>query len=120
MSPENVSAASQDHPRLITPDTPRSAADGSVRGQEPASPRRAPALVGTCGRCGSRWTSRRIAHCSGCHRSFQGVSVFDRHRSAVGERGACLDPAGLPGIRLVGDVWHGPELDADAAFGRPR
>ncbi len=42
-------------------------------------------------RCGSRWGGLNTCHCAadGCHRTFSGVSTFDRHR----RDGRCIDPA---------------------------
>lgn len=41
-----------------------------------------------CGRCSARWTGLRTCHCNTCHRTFTGVTPFDRHRR--GDR--CLHP----------------------------
>lgn len=43
------------------------------------------------------------AHCATCHRTFGGVTGFDRHR----RNGACIDPATV-GYELVVDVWRLP------------
>ena len=44
------------------------------------------------------------AHCPSCHRTFGGVTGFDRHRRG----GGCVgDPAGL-GYELVKGVWRQP------------
>lgn len=50
------------------------------------------------------------AHCAadGCHRTFGGVSGFDRHR----RDGRCLDPAPL-GYTEIRGIWRQP-LDDDA------
>jgi hypothetical protein len=73
----------------------------------------------TCGGCTATWTAPGAAHCSGCHRSFSGVGLFDAHRSQYGERGACLDPAtltvkhghraGEPLMYYRAGMWRGPE-----------
>lgn len=42
-------------------------------------------------------------HCATCHRSWGGISGFDRHR----RNGLCLDPAGL-GYDLVKGIWRQP------------
>jgi hypothetical protein len=48
-------------------------------------------LPNTC-RCGARWSGNVTAHCAAaCHRSFSGVTNFDRHR----RNGACLNPANI-------------------------
>jgi hypothetical protein len=48
----------------------------------------------TCGGCDVRWHQRgnQTGHCSGCHRTFQGVSTFDAHQRLVDGRSVCLDP----------------------------
>jgi hypothetical protein len=38
-----------------------------------------------CGGCDTRWTGANVCHCAACHRTFTGVSGFDRHRV----RGVC-------------------------------
>ena len=45
------------------------------------------------GACGGHWwqSGNRTGHCSACHRNFDGISAFDRHR----RDGQCLDPATL-------------------------
>lgn len=43
------------------------------------------------------------AHCGTCHRTFGGISGFDRHRRG----GICLDPTGL-GYELVKGIWRQP------------
>jgi hypothetical protein len=49
-------------------------------------------LPHTCS-CGARWSGTNTCHCgnTGCHRTFTGLSAFDRHRSG----GTCNDPAAL-------------------------
>lgn len=50
------------------------------------------------------------AHCSNCHLTFSGVSLFDTHRSADGEHGACLDPESRPEVFFFrNEMWRGPE-----------
>jgi hypothetical protein len=69
-----------------------------------------------CGSCGVKWTGLSRAHCGACHRTFSGVTYFDRHRSVAGEHGGCLDPAGLtdsaggPAMVLRDGLWAGPEM----------
>lgn len=45
------------------------------------------------------------AHCAaaGCHRTFGGVTGFDKHR----DNGACIDPATL-GMTEIAGVWRVP------------
>lgn len=67
------------------------------------------------------------AHCSGCHETFSAPGLFDKHRSARGEHGVCLDPTqvrhGTSGYRLLffrDGMWRGPEMTEDqknARFG---
>jgi hypothetical protein len=69
--------------------------------------------VGTCGGCAARWTAVRTAHCAACHRTFAGLTGFDRHRPAAG---GCRDPREL-GLRerparggaARGPVWASPD-----------
>jgi hypothetical protein len=49
----------------------------------------------TCGGCDNRWGGVSRAHCSGCHRTFAGVDLFDRHRRDIRGVGTCIDPATL-------------------------
>lgn len=49
------------------------------------------------------------AHCGACHRTFGGVSGFDRHRV----EGRCVDPAGLGMSLLAGDLWRVPMSESD-------
>lgn len=67
---------------------------------------------GTC-RCGARWAGKAAAHCSACHQTFSGATMFDRHRSNVGERGKCLAPGRLVNTKtgervmyLIDGVWR--------------
>jgi hypothetical protein len=48
-----------------------------------------------------------MAHCPTCHRTFGGVTGFDKHRS----HGECLDPATLGLVERDG-VWRAPMSDA--------
>jgi hypothetical protein len=59
-------------------------------------------------RCGDRWAGSQTCHCPTCHRTFSGVTHFDRHRRA----GECLDPAGI-GLSLI-------EGRAYECWGEPR
>lgn len=73
----------------------------------------------TCG-CGASWTGVSRCHCSGCHRTFSGSVLFDRHRSQYGERGKCLDLDGFPDIELRDGIWSYPkmtEAEKSARFG---
>jgi hypothetical protein len=73
------------------------------------------------GVCGKTWRQRgnRTGHCSGCHETFEGESVFDAHRVTLdtGDRG-CLNPATdkINGnmLRLVNGTWRGPAMTEEA------
>lgn len=48
----------------------------------------------THARCGNWWTGTLTSHCSGCCRTFSGLTAFDAHRDgnhAAGTR-HCVDP----------------------------
>ena len=73
------------------------------------------------GVCGKTWKQRgnRTGHCSGCHETFEGETLFDAHRVTLddGTRG-CLDPAamkhaGQP-LRLINGSWRGPGMTDEA------
>lgn len=62
----------------------------------------------TCRGCTTTWTGVRRAHCSACHRTFNGAEMFDRHRTG----GRCVDPLSWSdGTRLVDGIWTGPTID---------
>jgi hypothetical protein len=50
-----------------------------------------------CGTCHSWWTGQLTSHCSGCHRTFTGLTAFDAHRDGNHANGTrhCVDPATL-------------------------
>lgn len=78
---------------------------------KPAIDRDAPRPRGTrCGDTCRRPTGGSQAHCSVCHRTFGGVSQFDRHR----RDGWCLDPTTL-GFVDHGGLWTTPEGHAKRA-----
>ncbi|MEB3367392.1 FDXHR family putative zinc-binding protein [Saccharopolyspora mangrovi] len=66
----------------------------------------------TCSGCPATWKSVNRCHCSGCHRTFSGLGLFDRHR----RYSKCVDPAtvrtenGEPVMVLRGGMWGGPEI----------
>ena len=64
----------------------------------------------TCNGCDHTWTALGAAHCGGCHRTFSSVGHFDKHRNQHGERGECINPAGIEGIYFRGGMWRGPEM----------
>lgn len=55
------------------------------------------ATLTTHGSCGKTWMQRgnKTGHCSGCHETFEGISLFDAHQRHRDPRGipTCLDPA---------------------------
>lgn len=75
----------------------------------------------TCSGCPETWTAAGAAHCGapGCHRTFAGATLFDRHRHARGEHGGCLAPAAIcapNGERIMffrDGMWRGPEAGED-------
>lgn len=101
--------------------------EGYGCGEAPKSPQNRDALGFTCGGCDTRWTGFNRCHCSGCHRTFSGLALFDAHRRDIRGVGTCLNPAqittktGDPAMRLDGGLWRGPELTAEQKtqlFGR--
>lgn len=78
----------------------------------------------TCGGCDATWTAAGIAHCSGCHRTFSGAALFDRHRSLAGEHGTCADPLhirdrdGQPICELRDGAWRYPEMTDEEKLAR--
>ena len=83
---------------------------------ERSTPRRLVAPL-SCSGCPATWTGSAAAHCSGCHETFSGVTLFDRHRTVVGDHGTCLEPSELmeAGVRYVCELrdgmWRFPEMD---------
>jgi hypothetical protein len=71
----------------------------------------------TFSRCGATWCGDRPCRCSAYHRTFAGGHAFDRHRSARGDHGTCLDPAtvldraGRPIMRLRRGMWRGRAME---------
>lgn len=70
------------------------------------------------GACGKSWVQRgnRTSHCSQCHETFEGITLFDRHQVRRDGVIVCLDPQALDGARLVGDTWRGPKMP-EGVFG---
>lgn len=74
--------------------------------------------MATCSGCAAQWNASATAHCGSCHRSFSGVSLFDRHRYITQTSGGCIDPAELMSngkrVAFLRDgVWRYPELTDD-------
>lgn len=67
--------------------------------------------LATCSGCYSTWTGNRACHCSHCHQTFGGLSLFDAHRGPKG----CKTPQEAGATRLVDGVWRGPEYVPDIA-----
>jgi hypothetical protein len=77
-----------------------------------------------CAGCELRWGGANTAHCSGCHRTFSGLTAFDKHRTGSHALGAreCLPP-GDAGLALLAgrkyECWglesDGTEFWGDAA-----
>lgn len=73
------------------------------------------------GACGKTWKQRgnRTGHCSACHETFEGETVFDAHRitDAAGNR-VCLDPGDVKYaghlLRLENGTWRGPRMSDEA------
>ena len=101
-SPEIVVEPSSPSAGVTRPASRVEAADGASRRQQPWS----------CSGCEARWTGQGRAHCGACHRTFATAGRFDRHRRGF----ACVDPAGIGGMREVDGIWRGPEMtDAQKA-----
>lgn len=47
-----------------------------------------------CARCPNRWGGFKTAHCGACHRTFTGLTAFDKHRtgSHTNDTRHCLPP----------------------------
>jgi hypothetical protein len=67
----------------------------------------------TCGGCLSTWSGLGRAHCGvgGCHRTFTGVTAFDRHRSS----GGCANPVDLGMVLRDGGIWGAPAMTPEQA-----
>lgn len=56
----------------------------------------------TC-RCGDTWTGLNRAHCSICHRTFGGITGFDKHR----DNEECLEPETIGYHLNKHNIWVG-------------
>lgn len=72
------------------------------------------------GACGKTWNQRgnRTGHCSKCHETFEGLSLFDWHQVlAVDGSVICRDPSeprwASKGLRFIDGTWRGPAWAAD-------
>lgn len=109
-SPESVSPVSESPVRHQIPETAPEAAGAQTLTEHGASRSRSSSVI-TCGGCPARWTGLAVAHCAGCHETFSALGLFDRHRTAVGERGACKPPAELSDCEFRDGMWRGPRYD---------
>jgi hypothetical protein len=76
----------------------------------------------TCSGCTNTWPGVSRCHCAGCHETFSGLALFDRHRRDIKGVGTCLDPASIMVeskdgsvervMYLTGDLWYGVETPA--------
>jgi hypothetical protein len=74
----------------------------------------------THGACGRTWKQHgnRTGHCGKCHRTFEGLALFDWHQR-LDESGQviCRDPASPEwadkGFRFIDGSWRGREWAAD-------
>lgn len=67
-----------------------------------------------CG-CGASWGGLNTAHCDACHRTFTGITAFDRHRDGSHSSGTrhCVNPAtvGLVDAARNYACWGFPNVD---------
>lgn len=69
----------------------------------PAMSRDQPHVMGiTCG-CGATWAGLDRMHCASCHRTFEGIELFDAHRAD--ER--CVHPRQLGLVATKNGIWRG-------------
>lgn len=66
--------------------------------------------------CGKSWNQHgnRTGHCSNCHETFEGLSLFDWHQTLADDGSVnCRDPRkpefASKGLRLSDGTWRGPE-----------
>lgn len=71
----------------------------------------------TCSGCDAAWSGVGRAHCAadGCHRTFATASLFDLHRSSIGEHGSCRNPRDITRredrvMYFRDGLWRSPEL----------
>lgn len=76
-------------------------------------------MANSCRGCNAAWTGNQACHCSNCHHTFSGITLFDIHRSQDGERGSCKSPeefstnqAGIQVMFLRSGMWRGPEIQS--------
>ncbi len=81
-----------------------------------------PPVTYSCGGCDTRWSGVSRCHCAGCHRTFAGANLFDRHRRDIKGESGCLDPEtivsksdqrkGEREMFLTANLWQGVETPA--------
>ena len=79
------------------------------KGRQPRDPERdAERRRIRCGTCNYWWTGLRACHCSGCHRTFTGLTAFDMHREGDHAKGTrhCVNPASV-GLVPANRPWQG-------------
>jgi hypothetical protein len=70
---------------------------------------------------GHVWKQRgnRTGHCSKCHRTFEGIKLFDAHQRTINGVTHCLNPNDMTvageAIFLVEGSWRGPRM-AEGVF----
>lgn len=68
----------------------------------------------TCA-CGATWTGQQKCHCAACHRTFSGLTTFDKHRTYVegADRRLCRDDDALAKLKITpreDGTYGGPPL----------
>ena len=70
-----------------------------------------------CNGCDASWSGFNIAHCAACHKTFGGVSGFDKHRAGSKDKtrraGECSDPAEIGLVLNAHGTWVTPSDGAD-------
>ena len=61
-------------------------------------------MPGYCRKCGDKWSGLRRAHCTGCHKTFNSLGGFDKHRKDF----KCLDPGDLGMVMSDDGIWSSP------------
>lgn len=66
----------------------------------------------SCGGCPARWSGYTRAHCSVCHCTFGGYTLFDDHR----RDGTCLSPDTIGMVKTIrsGQPIWGTVMDDEA------
>lgn len=68
-----------------------------------------------CPRCTSWWTGLNTSHCTACHRTFTGITAFDKHRDGSHSASTrhCVEPesVGLVDAGRAYPCWGFPGTD---------